>query len=250
MTWSAKRKYTMLRRQAGRKWMAKKIRRVNPAPLTNLPLAQWKNRKPRLGANTIYRYSRYGNLFTVSATSGSEYDITNTFSLDQVKTYSDFTSLYDKFKITGVQVIISMISNPNATLAPAPVANTNVNGATQYVNQQNFYPRLWYVQDPDDAASISIDALKERQGVKFKVLKPNAPIKIFVKPSVLVQTYKTSVSTGYGPKRMWLDVATGLSVPHYALKMAIDNCGYAWQSTGPPQFRIEYKYYLAFKGVL
>ena len=205
----------------GRRLFRKRARTSKKTALSRLVVPN--HVKPRLGAGTVYRYSRYALPLTREPISGSEYDIVTTFSLDQVKTYSDFTSLYDKFKITGVQVIVSMIANPNALLSAPTVATTNINGAGQFVNQQNFYPRLWYVNDYDDAASTSINALRERQGVKYKVLKPNAPVKIFVKPTVLVQTYKTAVTTGYASvegsagKRMWLDVASGISVPHYGL---------------------------------
>ena len=68
--------------------------------------ARPKYTKPRLTANSMYRYSRYADVEQLLPGSGQEYDYAPTFSLDKVRTYSDFTSLYDKFKITGVQVTV------------------------------------------------------------------------------------------------------------------------------------------------
>ena len=135
-----------------------------------------------------------------------------------------------------------MMNNPNAVLALSVPNNTNVNGATSLVNPENFYPKLWHIEDSDDAGTLSVSALCERQGVKCSVLKPNTEIKFFVRPKVLVQTYSTAILTGFANvngvegKSLWLDIATGYNVPHYGLKMAIDNCGYGFPITGAPQF--------------
>ena len=207
------------------------------------PSAVYKGTR-KLSANTTYRYSRYSY-------GGSTYDCTGTssasgmeFALSSVRGYSDFTSLYDSFMITGVQVTFQLITNPDS------INSTNGAPSTFTVQPSNWYPKLWYVFDNDDSNSVSLDNIRERQGVKVKILRPNSQIKVFVKPSVAVQTYLTSTSTGYAPKRMFLDMATGQSVPHYGLKFCIDALGIDPNDTYPFKVRVETKYYLKFKGVL
>ena len=159
-----------------------------------------KSIKPRLGINTAYRYSRFGD---TASFSGAGVTVQSRFSPSIHSTTSSRLSEY--------KPEIQLVNNPDATNQ----LNTQVAPVNNY-NPITYYPKLWYVTDPDDNTAVSVNALKERQGVKYKILKPNSEIKICVKPCVLVQTYKTAVTTGYGPKRMWVDVATAQGVPHCA----------------------------------
>ena len=147
-----------------------------------------KSAKPRLTAGTVYRYTRFSDVEQVipSTAYGAEYGYTPTYTLDKVKAYTDFVSLYDQFKITGVQVRVQMVANPNAILAPGIPTGTNINAVTSVVNGENFYPKLWYIEDSDDSGTLSLSALRERQGVKCLVLKPNTELKFYVRPKVLV----------------------------------------------------------------
>lgn len=217
---------------------ARKVRRMTAG--RNLKRSRTRSLKPKLNALTTYRYSRW-------ASTGQTFEVTTpvfqgsaTFTLDDVKGYTDFSSLYDQFMITYAQLHITLITNPNSFLS--------TNGAINAQNQDNWYPKLWYVYDSDDATSLSLDVIRERQGVKYKTLRPNSSIVINVKPRALVQTYRTATSTGYAPKRMFLDVATGYNVPHYGLKFCIDCMGL--DPANKFQVRVETKYWLKFKGVL
>ena len=197
----------------------------------------------KLTANTTYRYTRY-------ATDPLDIDLNSTsqgygteFALQNVKGYTDFSSLYDSFIITGVQMKIQLITNPNSTFTTNPTTT----GAPQF---SNWYPKIWYVYDNDDSVALSLSQIRERQGVKCKVLEPNKLLTMFVKPCVAVQTYRTSTTTGYAPKRLYLDMATGYNCPHYGFKYVLDANGYDPNDSYPFRIRVEYKYYLKFKGVL
>ena len=199
----------------------------------------------KLSANTTYRYSRYAtdpldiDLNSTSQAYGTE------FALQNVKGYTDFSSLYDSFMITGVQMRIQLVTNPNSSWV-----QNNANPAVALANGTNWFPKIWYVYDNDDSSPISLSAIRERQGVKCKILRPNQTISVFVKPCVAVQTYRTSTTTGYAPKRSYLDMASGYNVPHYGFKYVLDANGYDPSDTYPFRIRVEYKYYLKFKGVL
>lgn len=208
-----------------------------------------KYKKPKLNALTTYRYSRFGGSgTTITCTDASNGGYVQ-FSLDDVKNYSDFTNLYDQFMISHCKVYVTLITNPNAQMITNVTGGQNVNAATSYLNPSNWFPKFWYVFDADDNTSPTLDQIRERQGVKYKTLLPNKPICINVKPRALVQTYRTATSTGYAPKRMFLDVDTGYNVPHYAIKYVIDAMGKNPNDTYPFEVRFELKYWLKFKGV-
>jgi len=203
-----------------------------------------KHLKPRLGQGTVYRYTRYAtdpldiDLNSTSQAYGSE------FALQNVKSYSEFSSLYDSFMITGVQMRIQLITNPSAAFT------NNNTPATALANPSNWYPKIWYINDTDDSVAVSLSQMRERQGVKCKVLKPDKALTMFVRPAIAVQTYRTLTTTGFAPKRMYLDMATGYNVPHYGFKYVFDTNGLDPNDTYPFKIRIEYKYYLKFKGVI
>jgi len=204
-------------------------------------LATGIRRKRSLNKDKVYPYSRYsGNPLTLTVdTVSSGYFAT--FSLDDVKAYTEFSALYDQFKIKKCQYQITMITNPNA---PVPTNNTSVN------NPSNWFPKLWFVADPDDNTALTLSEIRERQGVQCRTFFPGKTISLFVAPCVLAQTYKTASTIGYAPRRMWLDVASGYNVPHYGLKYVVDCLGVDPSDTYPFKFRVEIKYWVAFKGVL
>lgn len=183
-------------------------------------------------------FSRYGNAIVVSCntpTLASDYD----FKLNDLINATEFTQLFDQYMILKVVVKIQMITNPDG------FSYTNsVTGPTQ----NNFFPKIWYIRDYDGGASETLSTIKERTGVSYIIPKPNKVYSIVLKPLPLVQTYLTALSTGYAPKRLWIDIAAP-TVPHYGLKTVIDCLGMDPADTIGFQYRLETKYYVAFKGV-
>lgn len=191
-----------------------------------------------------HTFSRYGNASEISC-SGTEASADFIFKLTDLINYSEFTSLFDQYKILKVVFKIQMITNPDSS-NPLNVAAAST--TTYYNNPTNWFPKFWYIRDYDSGSSETISSMKERQGAKYFIMRPNKEYSIALKPMVQVQTYKTSVSTGYAPKRLWLDIAD-TTVPHYGLKTVIDCLGLDPSDTYPFRFRWECKYYVAFKGV-
>lgn len=165
------------------------------------------------------------------------------FKFNDLISYSEFQTLYDQFRIDYVIVNIQLINNVTS-LQPPGTTTTQANG-----QEANMYPRLWYVRDYDFGSSETLSSIKERQGVKCVVLQPNRPLRIKVVPKVPVQTYRTSTTTGYGPKRMFLDFANGVDVPHYGLFTVFDTYGINVSDTFPYKVRHEVKYYFTCKDV-
>lgn len=193
-------------------------------------------------ALSMHSYSRYATTPSNYNLSGTELDVAETFTFDSISAYSEFSSLYDRYRITAVQMNITLINNPDAFLY--------TNGAVNNQNQTNWYPKLWYVKDYDDSSTNTLAALRERSGVKCVILRPNKVYKITVRPAILNQTYRTSTTTGYAPKwKEWIDMANA-NVPHYGLKWVVDTQDLDPDDQHPFKVRVEYKYFFTCKDVL
>jgi len=160
--------------------------------------------------------------------------------LSSIVNSSEFGTLFDQFIIKKVVVTYQLITNPDAGAA------TNTTGPALQPN--NWYPTVWSIPDYDDSASLSIDEMKERIGVKNRILKPNQKMVFVVRPKVLVQTYRTAVSTGYAPKSMYVDMSTP-DIPHYGLKTVIDLAGINPILGYPYQLKQDFKYFFTCKNV-
>jgi len=199
-------------------------------------------RRRRAGVRLNYHeFTRYSDAVPQKTSNISE-PLTYTFSLTDVLSYTEFTAMFDQYKIKMVEYKIQMISNPDATWG----TNNGTAGARD--NTVNWYPKFWYIKDYDGGGADSLLQIKERVGAKFFVMRPNKEYTIKIKPKVLVQTYKTATAAGYAPKTLWIDCANA-DVPHYGLNAVIDCLGLNPVDTDGFQFRIEYKFHLAFKGV-
>jgi len=185
-----------------------------------------------------HRFTRYGDAVTTTTTSVSE-PLTYSWSLTDVLSYAEFTAMFDQYKIVAVDFKIQMISSPDAS---------NLPNSTSSTNSVNWFPKLWYIRDYDGGGSDTLAQIKERVGVKFFVMRPNKAYNIRISPKVLFQTYKTLTSTGYSPKKGWIDCADN-NVPHYGLNAVIDCLGLDPTDATGFRFRIEPKFHLAFKGV-
>ena len=196
-------------------------------------------RRSRVSLNT-HRYSRWTEPATKDFISQGE-ALDFEFKFENIINYTEFQSLYDTFKIDYVVVTFQLINNPDSFLYPT--------GTTNNQNLTNYFPKLWYLRDYDGGSSDTLTEIKERQGVRYFVMRPNRTYTVKLKPAVAVQTYRTATTTGYGPKRMALDFANGTNVPHYGLHTVFDTLGYNPVDTQAWKIRWEVKYYFTCKDV-
>lgn len=194
---------------------AAKFARKNPTGRRKTKsLRRSKRRRTKVGMRG-HRFSRYGNSTTYSMVAGNtEADFGQHFTFDQITNYTEFSSLFDRYRIDCVVLKFQLLTNPDSDYAPA---NTTV------ANAANYYPKLWYCSDCDDANPITLSQMKERGNAKCRVLRPNQVLTVVVRPNILSLTYRTALASGYSPKyRAFLD-ATNTDVPHYAFKHIIDS---------------------------
>lgn len=129
------------------------------------------------------------------------------FNLAQLPNVADFTALFDRYMITHIQLRFYLKIDPSAQTASTAS-----------------YPKLYYVKDYDDASAPgSLDVLREHSRCVQKVLHPNRPVIVNIKPAVLHEVFRTGVLTSYSPKwKQYIDMAN-TNVEHYGLKWGIDD---------------------------
>jgi len=201
--------------------------------------------KAKVSLNT-HSYSRYSTAVTLDVTSTTLQD-ERQFKFEDILGYSEFAALYDSYKMTKVVMMIQLISNPDA----AYPLNTAVTNGTFITGPTNWFPRWWYIRDYDGGGSDSLASIKERQGAKCFVLRPNKINRIVIKPKVLTQAYAGSTATGYlvtQAKSLFIDMAN-TAVPHYGLNSVVDCMGQDPNDTYPFKIRVEFKYYFTCKDV-
>lgn len=235
--------------------MPKRVRKTYTAPSKIARIASVLTKRKTRHSRSRYRmYRKKGRYMSVNMHCFKRYTNAQTFQiaaplteLDQCQIFqfahlinsSEFTTLYDRYKLTGVTMKFQLINDPDSSYDPTGVSNT---GST-------FFPKLWWIRDYDDSSTETLDQFRQRAGVKYTILKPNKEVKIFVKPAILTQLYSTATTTGYSPKwNQWIDIGN-TNVPHYGLKWIFDTNGIAARTDRPWYLRVEMQYRFSCKDV-
>jgi len=188
------------------------------------------------------RYSTAATLECNSTTTTGQFQ----FKFEDILGHTEFGAMFDSYKITKCVLQLQLITNPDSA-NPLNVAASGI--STYYNNPTNWYPKFWYIRDYDGGSADSLAQIKERQGVKFFVMRPNKTYSVPIVPKVAVQTYRTATTTGYAPKRLFLDMANGTDVPHYGLNYVVDTLGLDPDNTYPFKIRYEIKFFFTCKDV-
>lgn len=160
------------------------------------------------------------------------------FSLDMLPNYSEFTSLYDQYRINAVVVKIKFMQQ-----TPSQTEQVAVPDVVQPVLH-------WIVDSTDAAPPTTLDQIRQYGNYRYKAMTANSPINIKIFPKFARANYRTAVTTGYSPARGWVETASP-NVPHYGLKMLVDG-GWA-AGTGEHNvgaMMVECKFYMSFKQVI
>lgn len=155
-----------------------------------------------------------------------------TFSLDKVANHSEFTALYDQYKITGIKIYMDY--SPDVAM---------VGGAA---NSMAYFPKLWIKRDYDDAATPTLTQMTESNMTKcIRFNSVRTTYSMFIKPATLATMYRTSLTSAYGSQwNKWID-CNNADVPHYGIKFIAQGL----QSTNLGAITLRFKYYLTFKNV-
>lgn len=153
-----------------------------------------------------------------------------TFKLSDLPNNSEFTSLFDKYRISGIRAQF--------------IPRTNVLALNNLSSSLTAQPVLLTVIDYDDGTAGDYNALAQYENCKshdqFK------PFSLYFKPMIAVAAYQGAF-TGYGSSRkMWLDAASP-DIEYYALKWATLPYSSGNNATLDPIWDVIFTYYVQFK---
>lgn len=124
------------------------------------------------------------------------------FTLDSVPAYTEFTALFDQYRIMWVRVDFFPSSQMREVV----------------VNNNYDTPPFFTAIDYDDGiAPASLDALMQYANCR-RHQQLDKKFSVFIRPRCLGMVYLTAIATAYqlAPYGSWLDCATA-NVPHYGL---------------------------------
>lgn len=151
------------------------------------------------------------------------------FRLNELPNYTEFTNLFDKYRIKGVSIalvprVTSYDANPNATLVAQPMIHTAVD----------------YNDSTAPANSVEL-----MQYDTYKCTVGSQIHRRYFSPRVSNTVFRTALSSAYsmGSNKQWLDCTTGgADLPHFCLKWVIDNASLE------TSFLVYKTFYLEFLG--
>lgn len=190
-------------------------------------------RGPKVNIRGIHSFKRFHNYTGITLVNGTTntYGVLN-FRLEDIPSYTEFTNLFDCFRIKRIKVMF--IPTSNVTLSPDTAAN-DVFKSTEYAN------RLFTVLDFNDStAPTSIDTLRQYDTCR---MTPNNIIhKRYFKPK-----YSAEVNLGsYQSSDHWLETATSADVVHLGIKYGITH---QTLTVSNEVYKIETVFYMQFKNV-
>lgn len=204
------------------------------------------------GTGVTYKFKRRQNEATsgtIEADPGSAKFGAFGFYLSDTHNTSEFTNLFDQYKITGVKVEFVPRTQPTIQ-STGPQWDPNTSTWVLPPQQDTVVPNLYVTTDFDDInPPTTIDSVKEYQG---SIRVPmNRYRKIFIRPRPQMALFTSpGVSSGIGvPVRApWLDCAqTG--VPHLGLKWAAEQTSVSGAGNTHYSMYVRLTYYLMFRKV-
>lgn len=161
----------------------------------------------------------------------SEATGTATFQLTDLQANSEFTAMFDNYKL--VKVLYRWVITRNTDWATT-------------TGNRGFPVRILWCHDFNDSTPISSSEMMQRAGMRELYMQGDdmpASKWYTLNPALLSVGYESGVASSYTPKwRQWIDTASS-GTPHYGLKWHVSNL-YAGLS-----LRLEAKEIYEFKGV-
>lgn len=144
------------------------------------------------------------------------------FNLSALPAYTEFTNLFDMYRINKVKVTFMPRAN-----------NADISATAGQV-------KFFSVLDYDDASALgNIGELMQYENLK--TTRCTSDHSRTLAPRFASEVYQNSVTTGYSSRRGWLD-CDNPSIQHFGLK-------WGWQQlpTGAQSMDLKVEYYLSFR---
>lgn len=173
------------------------------------------------------------NLGTAAVdTVGYQFGAALQFRLENVQSFTDFTALYDQYKIKGVKVQIIPLSDSSTS------------------QSSGFLPTLYWARDNDDGGAVPVAESELRQRQDCKTMRLTSPKSIFIRnPKVTTDVEVQGAGVTLASKiesAGWMD-CNDSNVMHNGLKMWFKNVDLRISPNTITAFRFECTYYIAFR---
>lgn len=186
---------------------------------------------------TVYSFKRMKNdTFTVTYDGLAQFSSNGyVFKLSDVQASTEFTSLYDQYKITGIK----------AKFFPRVNVLQTVNQSATFTT----VPPIGTIVDYDDATA-PVNYAEATQYMGSRVHEAFKPFSLYFKPKISTAAYSgafTSYTAGGSP---WLD-CNSPGIEYYGLKVFTlpYSAGNNQALANDPTWDIVFTYYLKFRGV-
>jgi len=183
---------------------------------------------------SISRTMEYAN-FSMPLTSNTWAATNYSFALTNLPAYTEFTELFDQYKITGIKVTFMPLYRDSLL----GVASTASAIAT---------PNIWIAASDDGSQNLSTQ-IKAMQVQNARMISdPYKPFSIFLKPKFILETVVgLGIAGTHSKSGGWLDTDNP-NVLHYGLAIGGDSPGVpATTSFNPMVYSVFAKYYMQFK---
>lgn len=195
------------------------------------------------GGNINFSNSGMLTLSLPAVQSTHYFSFAKAFLINELPNFSEFTSLYDQYKIIGIVFRIIPVNNTSGTQSIANVQNGDLGGFLH-----------WHI-DHDDYASapasdIGIDDMRQRPDYKihnlFNSYNKNG-FKRYIKPRVAIAAYNGAFSGYMNAGNKWID-CNSPQVEHYGIKGIFEIVNPS-SEVRYVNMKCEATYYLRFRSV-
>lgn len=185
----------------------KKMRKPSYRRKLKFKTARRRTAKTNLRQQVHY-FKRYVGLGLINAdgTGNPQYGSLS-FNLNQVPNVSEFTSLFDNYRISFVKLMFRLRTSPDAQLA-----------------NNSAYPQMFIQRDYDDnTVPTSVNSVRESGRCILRTIRPDRYTVVKIRPATQNLVFNdTGSNTVFVPKwKQWLDMSYP-GVPYYGIKYAVD----------------------------
>lgn len=197
-----------------------------------------KKRMPRMGVTDrsfkIARVCEY-TPFTITAASDAWTSTQYTFRLADLPSFTDFTNLFDQYRLDGVRV----------TFMPR-YQDPSIGGPNAY-SPATATPNIWLQADEDSDSNLT-SQLSAMQSERARMIKnPFKPFSVYCRPRFSKEVRVTAGIAGAAPGTGWCDTLNS-GVIHYGVTIGGSSPGYTAGATfNPMVYDVYAKMYLRFK---
>lgn len=163
----------------------------------------------------VHRFRRQHQLTDIDGTntSGQQIGFGLTFQVSDVINASEFSNLYDQFKLTGVKMRMWIMRDNSASASTTAVAQP----AAFRI------PLMYYVVDHDTSTTPTTDELRQYANCRMWQFNNTRPFTLYIKPKMLTEVYRTNVTRSTVPTAPRFISTDQIDTQHFGFRANLIN---------------------------